>query len=202
MKKGAVVWLCGLAGSGKSTLARALREKLCAKFDNVIYLDGDELRELLGSFAYDKNGRVQVALSYARLAKFLSKQGQIVIVSTISLFREVYEFNRANLQNYFEIFIECDFDELKRRDQKGLYTGALSALARLEKNGANANADNAANVGKSNVANMPNVVGVDIPYDTPSPHFMLNNTALNGLESKAESIFEAFMKFYGTNATL
>ena len=201
MKKGAVVWLCGLAGSGKSTLARALREKLCAKFDNVIYLDGDELRELLGSFAYDKNGRVQVALSYARLAKFLSKQGQIVIVSTISLFREVYEFNRANLQNYFEIFIECDFDELKRRDQKGLYTGALSALARLEKNGANANV-NAANADKSNVANMPNVVGVDIPYDTPNPHFTLNNTALNGLESKAQSIFTAFMNFYNQPHTL
>ena len=43
MKKGAVIWLCGLAGSGKSTLARALNERLRAKFDNVIYLDGDEL---------------------------------------------------------------------------------------------------------------------------------------------------------------
>lgn len=171
MKKGAVIWLCGLAGSGKSTLATTLSELLRAKFDNVIYLDGDEIRELLGNFSYDKKGRVQVALWYSRLAKFLSKQGQIVIVSTISLFNEVYEFNRKNLQNYYEIFVECDFDELKKRDKKELYTKALRG-------------------------EIKNVVGVDIKFDTPQPHFTINNTALNELESKAKRIFEAFMKFY------
>ncbi len=171
MKKGCVVWLCGLAGSGKSTLAKALSELLRAKFDNVIYLDGDELRELLGNFSYDKKGRVQVALWYSRLAKFLSKQGQIVIVSTISLFNEVYEFNRKNLQNYYEIFVECDFDELKKRDQKGLYTRALSGLEK-------------------------NVVGVDIAYDTPKPHFIIDNSKANELYKKSELIFAKFMNFY------
>ena len=109
MKKGAVIWLCGLAGSGKSTLAMALNERLRAKFDNVIYLDGDESREIFGHFSYDKNGRIDMAIKRSKLANFLSKQGQIVIVSTISLFNEVYEFNRATLQNYFEVFVECEF---------------------------------------------------------------------------------------------
>lgn len=170
MKKGAVIWLCGLAGSGKSTLAMALNERLRAKFDNVIYLDGDESREIFGHFSYDKNGRIDMAIKRSKLANFLSKQGQIVIVSTISLFNEVYEFNRATLQNYFEVFVECEFDELKRRDQKGLYTKALS--------------------GK-----IANVVGVDITYDAPRPNFTINNTKTIDLDKKSALILSEFEKF-------
>lgn len=170
MKKGAVIWLCGLAGSGKSTLAMALNERLRAKFDNVIYLDGDESREIFGHFSYDKNGRIDMAIKRSKLANFLSKQGQIVIVSTISLFNEVYEFNRATLQNYFEVFVECEFDELKRRDQKGLYTKALSG-------------------------EITNVVGVDIAYDTPSPNFTINNTKTIDLDKKSALILSEFEKF-------
>lgn len=170
MKKGAVIWLCGLAGSGKSTLAMALNERLRAKFDNVIYLDGDESREIFGHFSYDKNGRIDMAIKRSKLANFLSKQGHIVIVSTISLFNEVYEFNRATLQNYFEVFVECEFGELKRRDQKGLYTKALSG-------------------------EIANVVGVDIAYDTPSPNFTINNTKTIDLDKKSVLILGEFEKF-------
>lgn len=171
MKKGAVIWLCGLAGSGKSTLAMALNERLRAKFDNVIYLDGDESREIFGHFSYDKNGRIDMAIKRSKLANFLSKQGQIVIVSTISLFNEVYEFNRATLQNYFEVFVKCEFDELKRRDQKGLYTKALSG-------------------------EIANVVGVDIAYDAPSPNLVLENSKAVDLEQKAQVLCDEFLKFY------
>lgn len=171
MKKGAVIWLCGLAGSGKSTLAMALNERLRAKFDNVIYLDGDESREIFGHFSYDKNGRIDMAIKRSKLANFLSKQGQIVIVSTISLFNEVYEFNRATLQNYFEVFVECEFEELKRRDQKGLYTKALSG-------------------------EIANVVGVDIAYDAPCPNLVLENSKAVDLEQKAQVLCDEFLKFY------
>ena len=171
MKKGAVVWLCGLAGSGKSTLAKSLTNILRQKFDSVIYLDGDELREIFGHFSYDKNGRIDMAIKRAKMANFLSKQGQIVIVSTISLFSEVYAWNRANLQNYFEVFVECDFDELKRRDQKGLYTKALRGEVK-------------------------NVVGVDLQYDAPTPNLVIENSEANDLDKKSQFLCDEFLKFY------
>lgn len=171
MKKGAVIWLCGLAGSGKSTLAKALAELLRQKFDNVVYLDGDELRELFEHFSYDKGGRIKMAIKRAKMANFLSKQGQIVIVSTISLFDEVYKFNHANLPNYYEVFVECDFEELKRRDQKGLYTKALNG-------------------------EIKNVVGVDIQYDTPNPNLTLANSETKELDKKVQFLLDEFLKFY------
>ena len=171
MKKGAVVWLCGLAGSGKSTLAKSLTNILRQKFDSVIYLDGDELREIFGHFSYDKNGRIDMAIKRAKMANFLSKQGQIVIVSTISLFSEVYEWNQMNLQHYFEVFVKCDFDELKRRDQKGLYTKALRGEVK-------------------------NVVGVDLQYDAPTPNLVIENSKANNLDKKSQFLCDEFLKFY------
>lgn len=171
MKEGAIIWLCGLAGSGKSTLALNLTKLLRKRFDNVIYLDGDALRELFEHFSYDKQGRIQMALKRAKLAHFLSKQGQIVIVSTISLFDEVYNFNRKNLKNYFEVFVECDFNELVKRDQKNLYSKALQQKQK-------------------------NVVGVDIAFDTPNSNITINNSKADKIDEKTQFLFDEFIKFY------
>lgn len=60
-----IIWLTGLAGSGKTTIGQALYEKLKLKYKNLIYLDGDELREILGHYAYDRQGRIDMALKRA-----------------------------------------------------------------------------------------------------------------------------------------
>ncbi|MCR2065666.1 adenylyl-sulfate kinase [Campylobacter helveticus] len=166
LEKGGVIWFSGLAGSGKSFIAEALCEKLHTRLNNVIYLDGDELRELLGHFGYDKASRLEVSFKRSKFAHFLSSQNMLVVVSAISMWKEIYEFNRQSLKNYFEIYIKCDFDELKRRDKKGLYSGALSGQIK-------------------------NVVGVDIQFDEPKAHLIIDNTELNGVNEKVDTILKA-----------
>ncbi|EOI9349372.1 cytidine diphosphoramidate kinase [Campylobacter jejuni] len=160
-----IIWLTGLAGSGKTTIGQALYEKLKLKYKNLIYLDGDELREILGHYAYDKQGRIDMALKRAKFAKFLNDQGMIVIVTTISMFNEIYDYNRKQLKNYYEIYIECDMRELMQRDQKGLYTKALNK-------------------------EIDNVVGVDIEFDKPEADLVIDNSCRNNLEEKVELIIK------------
>ena len=156
---GLVVWLTGLAGSGKSTLAKELYIKLQSQALNVVYLDGDELRDVLGAYSYDKQGRISVAKKRADLARLLSRQGIITIVSTISMFDEIYAYNREHFPNYLEVYVSCDYDELIRRDQKQIYSKALKG-------------------------ELPNVVGVDIDYDEPKAHLRIDNTTLGGIDEK------------------
>ena len=63
-------------------------------------------------------------------------QGSTVIVSVIGLFKELHEFNRLNIENYIEVFLDVPIDELKRRDPKGLYSryyqGAVKNVAGLD----------------------------------------------------------------------
>ncbi|MBF7042768.1 adenylyl-sulfate kinase [Campylobacter volucris] len=160
-----IIWLTGLAGSGKSTIGKALYEKIKEKNKNIIYLDGDELRDLLGHYGYDKKGRIDIALKRAKFAKFLNEQGMIVVVTTISMFNEIYKYNRDNFKNYIEIYVKCEMQELIKRDQKGLYTQALEGKIK-------------------------EVVGVDINFDEPNPNLVIENSHKNKLNEKINKIIK------------
>ena len=157
--KSGVIWITGLAGAGKTTFATALQKHLKGKYPNVILLDGETQRAILNNFGYEREERLKTALQSHNLAKFLEENELIVIVATIAAFNEIYALNCKGFKNYLEIYIHCDFNELIRRDKKGLYSGALNGKIK-------------------------NVVGVDIAYEKPSAHFVLENSRLDGLQEK------------------
>lgn len=137
--KARILWITGLSGAGKSTLAAALALKLRATGAPTVVLDGDDLRVLLGAASAGNHGRAErlaLARRYSALCKLLAEQGVTVVIATISMFAEIYAANRAVLPGYFEIFLKVPFDELKRRDSKGIYRryerGELRDVAGLD----------------------------------------------------------------------
>ncbi len=171
MSSGTVYWITGLSGSGKTTIGKCLYQRLRELKQNVIFLDGDMLRKVFGNNAgHSANERLELAMSYSRLCKMLSNQGIDVVCATISLFKEVHGFNRENIKNYYEIFIECDIKELIRRDKKGLYSKAIKG-------------------------ELDNVIGVNLPYDKPGGcDLVIDNTGRNSLEEKMNMIFDLVNK--------
>lgn len=141
MSIGRVVWITGLSGAGKSTLATALAGRLREAGEAVLMLDGDELREVFGAVAanaqnHGREGRLALAMQYAHLCRVIAAQGLTVVIATISLFREVHAWNRANLPGYFEVYLKVPVEELRRRDPKGIYrrfdAGELTHVAGLD----------------------------------------------------------------------
>lgn len=141
MAEGRVVWITGLSGSGKTTVANPVAARLRECSHPVILLDGDELRAVFGASAttpesHDRTSRIELAMRYARLCRMLAEQGHWVVISTISLFREVHEWNRANQPGYLEIFLDVPVEELRRRDPKDIYrrfdAGEISNVAGLD----------------------------------------------------------------------
>jgi adenylylsulfate kinase-like enzyme len=123
---GKTIWITGLSGAGKSTTAVIVVEKLRKAGEPVVFLDGDELRAVFGNqgvtgASMTREGREELAMRYARLCKMLSDQGLTVVIATISLMHSIHAWNRENLTNYLEVFLDVPVDELRRRDPKGIY---------------------------------------------------------------------------------
>ncbi len=131
--QGVVYWITGLSGSGKTTISHLLVSKLRAEGRPTILLDGDLMREALApimanwpaGFAFGREARTSLGLTYGRLAAELSRQGMDVVCATISMFHEVFRWNRENIGNYREIYLKVPIDVLTKRDPKGIYARNL-----------------------------------------------------------------------------
>lgn len=147
-EKGTVYFFTGLSGAGKTTLGSLFYQRLKKKKPNVILLDGDVVRDVFynNKMGYSDEERLNGALHTFKICKFMAEQGIDVVFCSISMYSQVREWNRNNIQNYKEIYIKVKKETLLKRNQKGLYTS-----------------------GK-------NVVGVDLPFDEPkTPDIIIQN---------------------------
>jgi adenylylsulfate kinase len=126
---GAVYWITGLSGAGKTTIGRLFYEQLKEKYPNTVFFDGDTLRKVFGDdLGYTEEDRRVCAMRYARLCALLEEQGMNVICCTISMFDAVRDWNREHIRHYREIYVKVSMDTLRKRDQKGLYSGTTSEM--------------------------------------------------------------------------
>lgn len=151
---GAVLWITGLSGAGKTTIAHRAAELLRRTHTNVVFLDGDTFRGLVGdNLGHNADDRLANALRIARFCGYLGAQGIHVLVATMSLFPEVHAWNRANIGRYHEIYLRVPLDVVRARDPKGIYARADRGEAR-------------------------GVVGVDLPFVEPAqPDLVFDNAA-------------------------
>ena len=119
-----VYWITGLSGAGKTSIGKLLYEKMKPKYPNTVFLDGDVLREVFGNdLGYTREERIKCAMRYARLCKMLQEQEMNVICCTISMFDDIRDWNRQNIENYREIYVRVSMEVFMQRYQKGLYKG-------------------------------------------------------------------------------
>ena len=171
LASGRVLWITGLSGSGKTTLSMEVVRQLKKKRTDIVSLDGDDLRKILAAEttnfqSYDRTARLKYAMQYAHLSELLSKQGFIVVVATISMFREVYIWNRTHLPGYFEIYLNVPIEELRRRDSKQIYS-------------------------RYDIGELQNVAGLDLNVDVPkTPDLEVVNESGLTLAQLADEIIE------------
>ncbi len=126
---GTVYWITGLSGAGKTTIGTLLYEKVKSQKDNVVFLDGDALRNAIAAdLGYTKDDRHESAQRNIRLCKLLADQGFDVVCCTICMFEDIRKWSRENNKNYQEIYIKAPLDVLKQRNQKGLYKSNADEL--------------------------------------------------------------------------
>jgi len=168
-----IIWFIGLSGSGKSTLGRALYNRLKPETRHLLYLDGDDFREIFcNDVDHTIEGRRKNAERISHFCQVLDRQHIHVIASVLSIFPEWQQWNRKNFLQYFEIFLDVPMDILIERDTKGLYKKAAAG-------------------------HMNNVVGFDIPFPPPPQHDLVIDHTLQeqGVDPSLNEILKNLPSF-------
>jgi bifunctional enzyme CysN/CysC len=141
----AVLWFTGLSGSGKSTIANIVEQRLYARRNHTVLLDGDNVRHGLNKdLGFTDTDRVENIRRIAETSKLMLDAGLMVLVSFISPFSAERRMARGLMEEgeFIEIYIDASVELCASRDPKGLYKKAQSG-------------------------EIKNFTGIDSPYESP-----------------------------------
>ncbi len=163
---GGVIWICGLSGVGKTTLAAEVVRSMRVAHPNVTQLDGDDFRKLcMPRAGYQRDDRVAVGRAMSKAAWLSAQEGRLCVVSTISLFTEIHQKNRAceqALKLPFVLTLLTAHTELLKSRREALMRDAI------------------------------NVVGIDIHAEMPDApdHSITNDSDIHSLNLEAIKVGE------------
>jgi adenylyl-sulfate kinase len=140
---GFVIWLTGMTGAGKSTLSHHLGKRFAAAGRPAEVIDGDAPNELLTrGLGVSKEDRDTAVRRLGAVARMLVRHGAVVVVASLSPFREPREAVRREVRRFVEVFVDAPMETLLARDSEGMYRKALAH-------------------------ELTNVAGIDDPYEPP-----------------------------------
>ena len=164
-RQGLTIWFTGLSGSGKSTVAHGLVERLAEYGRNVSMLDGDEIRTHLSKgLGFSKEDRDTNIHRVGYVAGLVAQHGGTTICAVISPYRAPRDAARKlSKGNFVEVYFDTPIEVCEKRDVKGLYAKARTAVAEGKGIG---------------------FTGVDDPYEAPlNPEVTIDTSKLSVQES-------------------
>jgi|GEM_PF-1289156 adenylyl-sulfate kinase len=163
-----VIWLTGLSGAGKSTIANALELKLHEAKKHTYILDGDNVRKTLNKdLGFLPESRSENIRRIAEVALMMKQAGLIVIVTCISPFNKdrVAARNLIGDSEFVEVYLSTPLSVCEQRDPKGLYK-------------------------KSRLGQLPNMTGIDSPYEVPQNPALTIDTSLHSVQESVSRIIQ------------
>ena len=165
--KGILFWITGLSGSGKTTIAKKIFPIIKKKYGPTVILDGDKCRKALNLCGFTYKDRLSNSRKYNEITKILTDQKINVIFSLVCLMNKPRIWNRKYIDNYLEIFIDCELKKIIKKNKKKTY----------KKNS--------------------NIVGIDIKPEFPkNPDILIKNDFKTNTNSLSKILLKKISNFF------
>jgi adenylylsulfate kinase len=173
-KKGILFWITGLSGSGKTTIAKKISKKITRLYGPTLEISGDEFREAFKinkSSDFSHKSRLNNLWKYHEFCKLVTDKKINLIFSIMGLYNKARNWNRKNIENYIEIYIETDIKKIMKQKKK-----------------------------ENHLLKKKNIVGYDIKAELPKkPHIKIVNNFNKNLEKISEELLVKIKKIIKKN---
>jgi len=145
--KGILFWVTGFSGSGKTEISKKILKKISKLYGPTIEMSGDEWRVVTNFQKYDNKSRIEGLLRLHLFTKMITDKKINLILNCIGMYNSARKWNRLNIDNYVEIYIETNLKNIISLKKKNVY-----------------------------LSNKKNIVGLDIKPELPkNPHIKIIN---------------------------
>ena len=119
--KGILFWITGLSGSGKTTLGRKIKKDITKIYGPTIMISGDDIRKIFSLNGYEYKERVAILKKYSLFAKYITEQKVNIILAVVGMVEAQRRWNKANIENYIEIYIKSNIKNIIKLNKKKIY---------------------------------------------------------------------------------
>ena len=120
-KKGILFWITGLPGSGKTAVAKKIRKDIQKLYGPTLVVSGDNLRKIFGFNKYTLEERIKLSRKFNNFAKFITNQKINLIFAVVGMIDSTRKWNKANIDNYLEIYIKTNIKKIISYKKKKIY---------------------------------------------------------------------------------
>lgn len=147
--RGIFIQMTGMSGAGKTTIAKNVEKRLKTHGIKVEIIDGDEYREnLCKDLGFSREDREENIRRLSFVGQVLGRNNVVCIMSAINPYETTRQYIKNKIPYSKLVYIDCNLEELKKRDTKGLYERALLPDEDEDK--------------------VYNFTGISDPFDTPA----------------------------------
>jgi len=160
-----------MSGAGKTTLAEHTKNNLTLLGVPVEIIDADEYRKfIIKDLGFSKNDRCENIRRLAFIANKFSKHNITTIICAINPYEEIRQEIKKKYDNVKTVFINCEINELIKRDTKGLYKKALLPETHTDK--------------------IHNLTGINDPFEIPEKPDLIIDTSKDDVIKSTESLVQ------------
>ena len=84
-------------------------------------ISGDDIRKIFSLKGYEYKDRVEILKTYSLFAKYITEQKVNIILAVVGMVDAQRKWNRTNIENYIEIYIQSKIKNIIKLNKKKIY---------------------------------------------------------------------------------
>jgi adenylylsulfate kinase-like enzyme len=105
----------------QNNIRKKIHKNIIKEFGPTIMISGDDLRKIFNLKGFENKERLKITKKYSNFARYITEQKINIILAVVGMFDGPRKWNRLNIENYIEIYIKSNINNIIKTNRKKIY---------------------------------------------------------------------------------